>query len=75
MERLGPVPPYSALIGMCEDGLPFLFDLDDPSAGSILMIGDENSGKTRLMQTILLSASALNPPERRMFSVITSNPG
>ena len=75
LERLGPVPPYSALIGMCEDGLPFLFDLDDPSAGSILMIGDENSGKTRLMQTILLSASALNPPERVMFSVITTNPG
>jgi hypothetical protein len=73
--RLGPVPHYSALIGMCEDGLPFLFDLKDPSAGSILIVGDENSGKTHLLQTVLSSASALNPPEDVMFSVITTNPG
>ena len=75
LHRLGPVPHYSALIGMCEDGLPFLFDLKDPSAGSILIVGDENSGKTRLLQTVLSSASALNPPEDVMFYVITTNPG
>jgi hypothetical protein len=39
------------------------------------MVGDENSGKRRLLQTILVSASALNPPERVMFSMITANPG
>ena len=75
LERLGPIPPCSALLGLCEDGLPFLFDLNDPSAGSILVIGDENSGKRRLLHTILISASMLNSPERVMFSVITANPG
>ena len=75
LDRLSPLPPYSALIGMCEDGLPFLLDLSDTSPGSILIIADEHSGKTRLLQTILASACTLTPPERVACTVITPNPG
>ena len=75
LERIGPLPPFSALIGVCEDGLPFLLDLEDPSPGSILAVADEHSGKTGLLRAILASASALNPSDRVSFTVMAPNPG
>jgi FtsK/SpoIIIE family len=75
LARIGPLPPCSALIGVCEDGLPFLLDLADPSPGSILVVADEHSGKTGLLRAILASASALNPPEQVSFTVLAPNPG
>lgn len=73
--RLGPLPPCSAMIGVCEDGLPYLLDLADPSPGSILAVADEHCGKTSLLQAILASASALNPVEQVSFTVLAPNPG
>jgi hypothetical protein len=75
LERLGPLPPGSAMIGVCEDGLPYLLDLADPSPGSILVVADERCGKTSLLQAVLASASALNPPEKVSFTVLAPNPG
>ena len=75
LDRLGPLPPCSAMIGVCEDGLPYLLDLADPSPGSILVVADEHCGKTSLLQAILASASALNPPEQVSFTVLAPNPG
>jgi hypothetical protein len=75
LDRLGPLPPCSALIGVCEDGLPFLLDLADPSSGSILVVADEHCGKTGLLRAILASASALNPPQHVSFTVLAPNPG
>jgi hypothetical protein len=63
------------LLGVCEDGLPLLIDLTDPSPGSFLIVGDERSGKAHLLQAILASACYLNPPERVAVSVITPHPG
>ena len=75
LNRLGALPGFSAVLGVCEDGLPLLIDLADPSPGSILVIGDENSGKVQLLHAILASASILNPVERLVFHVITPDPG
>jgi hypothetical protein len=75
LDRLGPLPACSALIGLCEDGLPFLLDLADSSPGSILIVADEHCGKTKLLQTILTTASVLNRPEQVAFSVVAPNPG
>ena len=75
LDRLSPLPPYSALIGMCEDGLPFLLDLSDNSPGSILIISAEHREKIHLLQTILASACVLNPPKHVSCTVITPNPG
>lgn len=38
-------------------------------------MGDEFSGKSELLKTILASASALNPPERVAIDLITPNTG
>jgi hypothetical protein len=75
LRRIGPLPPFSALIGQCFDGLPFLFDLSDPSPGSILISGAPYSGKTRILRTILASAACLNPPSQINFYVLSPNIG
>lgn len=66
------LPPYSAILGVCEDGLPSLLDLHNPAPGSLLIVGDQESGKTRLLQAILASATYLNPSEDVVFELIAS---
>jgi hypothetical protein len=75
LEKCGPLPPLSALIGLCEDGLPFFFDLSDPDPGSILIAGDAQSGKTRLLKAVLASICILNLPQEVSFSLITPELG
>jgi hypothetical protein len=71
MGSLGHIPEYSALIGLCEDGLPFLMDLSDPTPGSILISGQPGSGKTRLLAALLTSSARLNDSQLVNFCVIT----
>ncbi len=63
LESLPEPPPYAALLGACEDGLPFLFDLTNPAPGAVLVTGDAAGGKTRLLHSILHSACRMNTPE------------
>jgi hypothetical protein len=71
INQLRPLPPYAALLGVCEDGLPFLFDLSDPSPGSILITGEASSGKSGLLKGILASASVMNRTDQVMFNLIS----
>jgi hypothetical protein len=72
IRKIGPQPPYSALVGLCEDGLPFLLDLSDPVPGAILIAGDPGSGKTRLLQSLLASVGVFSGPEELCYTLITS---
>lgn len=74
IRKIGPQPPYSALVGLCEDGLPFLLDFSDPAPGAILIAGDPGSGKTRLLQSILASIGVFNGPEELCYTLITTRP-
>lgn len=69
--QMGTVPEYSILIGSSEDGSPILMDLSSSDAGSLLILGDPGSGKTRLMLSILSSACLVNSPRKFRFSCIT----
>ncbi len=71
LAQTGPLPPQSVLIGICDDGLPFLFDLTNPAPGSLLIVGDSGSGKTRLVKSVLASAVRLSKPDQLSFSIIT----
>jgi hypothetical protein len=73
LDSIQPVPPYTAVFGTCEDGVPFLMDLRDPSPGAILILGDPGSGKSRLLRTILTSTSLINSPDKVNYCLITSN--
>ena len=70
----GPFDPYSILLGACEDGLPFTLDLTDSSPGSLLIVGDPASGKTRLLHSILSSVALINRPSEVSYSLIVRGP-
>jgi len=74
IERLAPLPPFTTIVGICDDGLPLLLDLSDPTPGAILIHGHDERGEGRLLQLILASASALNPVQRFNFLLITPDP-
>lgn len=70
LDRCGSLPPYSVILGMCEDGLPFVLDLANPAPGALIAVGDTGSGKTRLLKAILASAIYLNSGEQVAFNLI-----
>jgi hypothetical protein len=74
LERMGELPPDSMILGLCDDGLPFLVDLINPAPGSLLILGDEGSGKTRLLRAVLASAALQNPPGQVSFYLAASQP-
>lgn len=55
------VPPATAVLGLAEDGAPLLVRLPSPDVAHILVAGTTGSGKTVLMQTMILSLALANP--------------
>ncbi len=68
------LPEHAALLGSCDDSLPFLLDLANPAPGALLITSDSGGGKTALIRSILSSASQMNPPERVSFDLIAAQP-
>jgi len=68
------LPPGSLFLGVAEDGLPLLLDLDDPAPGAILVAGDSGSGKTAFLQTLAAVTDFLPGPGDLQFTVLTGYP-
>ena len=66
-----PLPHKALFLGLAEDGLPVLLNLYDPIPGPILIVGDQASGKTSLLQMITRAAELLHSPEEVQYGVIT----
>jgi len=58
----GGVPPVTAVLGLAEDGAPLLIRLPSPDVAHVLVAGTTGSGKTVLLQTMILSLAMTNPP-------------
>jgi len=71
---LGPFSPGLVVIGLCEDSLPFVLDLNSSLPGSLLVVGDPGCGKTRLLRSVLTSACLINTPEQVSFTIISPHP-
>ncbi|MDY6875130.1 MAG: DNA translocase FtsK [Chloroflexota bacterium] len=56
------IPPVTAILGLAEDGSPLLIRLPSPDVAHILVAGTTGSGKTMLLQTMVLSLAMANPP-------------
>ena len=69
-----PLPDYSTVLGICEDGLPLVLDLNDPKPGAILILGQQQTGKGRLLRSILYSACTTNSTDQLYFYLITPDP-
>jgi S-DNA-T family DNA segregation ATPase FtsK/SpoIIIE len=55
------IPPITAVLGLAEDGAPLLIRLPSPDVAHILVAGTTGSGKTVLLQTMILSLAMANP--------------
>ena len=68
------LPAHTAVLGICADGLPVLFDLLDARPGPFLVTGDPGCGKTALLHTLLHTAAALTNPAELRFTVLAAKP-
>jgi hypothetical protein len=69
-----PLPPRTAALGYCDDGLPMLFDLTDPRTGSVLVLGDSDAGKSNLVKVLVQSAAHFNTPKDFQYLLVASRP-
>lgn len=79
-----PLPPFTAVLGMCDDGAPLLMRLASPDVAHVLIAGTTGSGKTVLCRTMILSLAmthrrsqlqfVLVDPKRRAFAPLEALP-
>ncbi|MGD9029220.1 MAG: DNA translocase FtsK, partial [Anaerolineae bacterium] len=62
LDREG-VPPLTAILGLAGDGVPLLIRLPSPEVAHVLVAGTTGSGKTVLLQSLVLSLMMMNGPE------------
>jgi hypothetical protein len=74
LQICAPLPSAAFFIGLAEDGLPVLLNLNDPSVGPILIAADAGAGKTRLLQTICRTVDHGHEPDGVKYVVISENP-
>jgi S-DNA-T family DNA segregation ATPase FtsK/SpoIIIE len=58
----GGIPGVTAVLGLAEDGAPLLIRLPSPDVAHVLVAGATGSGKTVLLQTMILSLAMANLP-------------
>src|SRR5512135_3450262 len=66
------IPFGTAVLGLADDGAPLLIRLPSPEVAHVLVAGTTGSGKTALMQTIIMSLALLN--HRRQMQVVLIDP-
>jgi len=73
------IPPTTAILGLAEDGAPLLIRLPSPDVAHILVAGTTGSGKTMLLQAMILSLAMTNAPspyqgEGRALTLVLIDP-
>ena len=74
LEHLVNLPAQTAILGVCDDRLPVLVDLNDPVPGALLVASDDEAMRLRLMKTLLRTAAALNSPRGLQFLILSARP-
>jgi S-DNA-T family DNA segregation ATPase FtsK/SpoIIIE len=64
----------TAILGLADDGAPLLIRLPSPDVAHVLLAGTTGSGKTALMQSMILSLAMANPAPSP-FQIGTLNGG
>lgn len=74
LDEFGQLPQGALFLGVAYDGLPILLNLNDPTPGPILVLGDQGSGKQKLLQLVAAGIEEIHPPQEVQFGVISSKP-
>jgi len=61
------IPSKTAILGLADDGAPLLIRLPSPDVAHILVAGTTGSGKTMLLQAMILSLAMANPAPSASF--------
>ncbi len=64
------IPFGTAVLGLADDGAPLLIRLPSPEVAHVLVAGTTGSGKTALLQTIIMSLALLNHRRQLQFVLI-----
>jgi S-DNA-T family DNA segregation ATPase FtsK/SpoIIIE len=64
------IPFGTAVLGLADDGAPLLIRLPSPEVAHVLVAGTTGSGKTALMQTLIMSLALLNHRRQMQFVLI-----
>ncbi len=64
------IPFGTAVLGLADDGAPLLIRLPSPEVAHVLVAGTTGSGKTALMQTIIMSLALLHHRRQLQFVLI-----
>ena len=75
LTKFGELPQDALFLGAAYDGLPILLNLNDPTPGPILIAGDQDCGKTALLQRIAQATEITHRSADLQFGVITDHPG
>ena len=74
LNQITPLPQHALFLGIAEDDLPVLLNLSDPIPGPILIVGDEKSDKTLLLQTIARAVDLTYAQNEVQYAVVTQYP-
>ena len=66
------VPPFTAILGLDQEGVPLLLCLPSPTVAHVLIAGTTGSGKTALARTIALSLALYN--HQRSLQLVLVDP-
>ncbi len=67
---IDPIPLYTAVLGLCDDGAPLLMRLSSSDVAHVLVSGTTGSGKTALCQTIILSLAMMHRRSQLQFVLV-----
>ena len=73
IDRLS-LPQNSLILGICDDGLPLVLELSDPSPGALLFLGDDVEGLRKHLQAVLASVCLLSDPKQVQVDIISPQP-
>ncbi|MCS7057249.1 MAG: DNA translocase FtsK [Thermoflexales bacterium] len=72
MTSLKTAPPYTAVLGLAEDGAPLMACLSSPEVAHVLIAGTTGSGKTSLAHSMLISLCRRHRPSQ--FGLVVLDP-
>lgn len=73
LHSIRPLPYFTVLLGICQDGLPLLLDLENYQTGPLLITGSHSESMRAFLKSVLNSSRLINPPELVDYFIVTPN--